>query len=217
MEPLLFAVRVSSAKNTAMFTGIVEEVGRLLWIRAIERGTELQILAPTLADKVTIGESVAVNGCCLTVTGQRSGHISFDLLDETLDRTNLKTLRRDSPVNLERALAANGRIGGHFVQGHIDCTAPAISVEQIRADLRLEIAVPAEFAHYVSYKGSIAINGVSFTIAENSSQSFSVWVIPHTRHRTNLGLIKASELVNLEFDILAKYVERMLGRCVPQD
>lgn len=194
-----------------MFTGLIEEVGRLQWIRATERGTQLQIFAPRLAEGVSVGDSVAVNGCCLTVTGQRSGQLTFDLLHETLECTNLKALRRESPINLERALSARGRLGGHFVQGHADCTARVISFERSNSDHRLEIALAEEFAQYAVYKGSIAINGISLTIAEALAESFVVWIIPHTRQHTNLDTVKAGDLVNVEFDILAKYVERMLA------
>jgi riboflavin synthase len=200
-----------------MFTGLIEEVGRTLWIRASERGTELQIEAPHLARRVSPGDSVSVNGCCLTVRSQRPDQLTFDLLEETLDRTNLKTLRRDSPINLERALAASGRIGGHFVQGHIDCTARVISFEQNGPDHRLEIGISPEFAHYAAYKGSIAINGISLTIAETLLESVAVWIIPHTKQHTNLETVRAGDLVNVEFDVLAKYVERMLSRYVGQD
>ena len=110
-----------------MFTGLVEEVGSVLWIRASDRGTQLQIAAPRIAKEIRTADSVAVNGCCLTISAHRSEQLTFDLLEETLDRTNLKTLRRESPVNLERALAADGCIGGHFVQGHIDCAARIIA------------------------------------------------------------------------------------------
>ena len=199
-----------------MFTGLIEEVGRLQWIRATERGTQLQIIAPRLAENISVGDSVAVNGCCLTVTGQRSGQLTFDLLHETLNCTNLKTLRRESPINLERALAARGRVGGHFVQGHVDCTARVISFERKNADHRLEVALDAEFARYAVCKGSVAINGISHTIAELLPEGFVVWIIPHTRQHTNIDAAKPGELVNIEFDILAKYVERMLASYAPQ-
>jgi len=199
-----------------MFTGLVEEVGGVLWIRATERGTQLQIAAPRIAQAIHTGDSIAVNGCCLTVTAHRDEQLTFDLLEETLDRTNLKALRRESPVNLERPLNADRRLGGHFVQGHIDCTARILACEEIGGEHRLEIELPAEFAHYVAYKGSIAINGISFTVAEVLPKSFAVWVIPHTRRHTNLDSGQVGDWVNLEFDILAKYVERMLPRHVPQ-
>jgi riboflavin synthase len=213
---ILFTASLSFAKNISMFTGLIEEVGRLQWIRATERGTQLQIFAPRVAESISLGDSVAVNGCCLTMTGQRSGHLTFDLLHETLDCTNLKTLRRESPINLERALAARGRVGGHFVQGHVDCTARVISFERRNADYRLEVALAAEFAHHAVYKGSIAINGISLTIAEVLSESLVIWIIPHTRQHTNSDAVKPGDLVNIEFDILAKYVERMLASYAPQ-
>jgi len=200
-----------------MFTGLVEEVGSVLWIRASNHGTQLQIAAPRIAKEIRTGDSVAVNGCCLTVSAHRGEQLTFDLLEETLDRTNLKNLRRESPVNLERALAADSRIGGHFVQGHIDCTARILAFEESGGDHRLEVELPAEFAHYVAYKGSIAINGISFTVAEVLPKSFAVWIIPVTKRETNIDMVKPGDPVNLEFDLLAKYVERMLPRHVPQE
>src|SRR6187431_2052257 len=133
-----------------MFTGLIEEIGSVLWIRATERGTQLQLAAPRIADDVRRGDSVSVNGCCLTVKARRDEQLTFDLLEETLDRTNLRTLRRETPVNLERALAATSRLGGHFVQGHIDCAARVIAFEENGADHRLEIELPPDFAHYVA-------------------------------------------------------------------
>jgi riboflavin synthase len=213
----LLAGANSGTKITGVFTGLIEEVGSVLWIRATDRGTQMQIVAPQLAKQIQVGDSVAVNGCCLTISARRDDQITFDLLEETLDRTNLKLLRRESRVNLERALSAVGRLGGHFVQGHIDCTAPIVSFEQSGDDHRLEVELPGEFAHYAAYKGSIAINGISLTIAEVLPKSFAVWVIPHTKHHTNIDRRKPGDLVNIEFDILAKYVERMLARYAPQD
>ncbi len=195
-----------------MFTGLIEEVGRVLSLRATDQGIQLQLDAPHIAADVAHGDSIAVNGCCLTATAIQNGRLSFDLLEETLDRTNLRTLRRDSPVNLERALAANGRLGGHFVQGHIDCTAGVLSFEESGSDFRLEVELPNEFAHYAASKGSIALNGVSLTIAELLPSSFAVWIIPQTRRKTNFENLQAGDLINLEFDIIAKYVERMLPR-----
>jgi len=213
----LLAGSISGTKGNGVFTGLIEEVGRVLWIRMSDRGTQLEVSAPRLAGAVTVGDSVAVNGCCLTVSAQRAEQITFDLLEETLDRTNLKQLRRDSPVNLERALAAGAPLGGHFVQGHIDCSTKVISFERAGGDSRLEVDLPADFAHYAAYKGSVAINGISLTIAELLAKSFAVWIIPHTKRHTNIDNIGAGDLVNIEFDILAKYVERMLARYAPQD
>ncbi len=199
-----------------MFTGLIEEIGRILQIQTTDRGTQLEIGAPSIAKTMRDGESIAVNGCCLTVTGHRVEELTFDLLQETLDRTNLRLLRPDSSVNLERALAADGRIGGHFVQGHVDCTARVVSFEESGADHRLEIELPGDFAHYVVCKGSVAVNGISLTVAEVLPKSFAVWIIPHTKRHTNLDATATGDLLNVEFDLLAKYVERMFRREVPQ-
>jgi riboflavin synthase len=198
-----------------MFTGLVEEVGSVLAIHSTEGAPRLQIAAPRLATGICVGDSVAVNGCCLTVTAHRDDQLTFDLLEETLDRTNLKTLQRESPVNLERALTADGRVGGHFVQGHIDCTARIVSFEQTGNDHRLEVELPSQFTRYVARKGSVALNGISFTVAEVSPESFAVLVIPYTKRQTNLASARPGDLVNVEFDILGKYVEKMLPPRAP--
>jgi riboflavin synthase len=194
-----------------MFTGLVEEVGRVLWIRAAEQGIQLEITAPRIAPHAHTGDSIAINGCCLTVTSHRQEQVTFDLLEETLDCTNLRQARRDTLVNLERPLRPDGSLGGHFVQGHIDCAARILAFEETGKDYRLEIELPPEFAHYVAYKGSIAVNGISLTVADVGPSSFTVWIIPHTRRATNLQNAEAGQQVNLEFDILAKYVERRLA------
>ncbi len=199
-----------------MFTGLIEEVGTVTSTRERERTKQLQIVAPRIAKKIRTGESVALNGCCLTLSAHRGDQLTFDLLEETLDRTNLKMLRRGSGVNLERALRADGRFGGHFVQGHVDCTSRVISFEQIGGDHRLAVELPAEFARYVACKGSVAIDGISLTIAEVSPMSFVVWIIPHTKRHTNLSRAEAGDMVNLEFDILSKYVERIISARTPQ-
>ena len=191
-----------------MFTGLIQEVG----IVVSSRATAIDLVAPRLAQEIQIGDSVAVNGCCLTVARQDGDKLSFDILKESLDRSNLGSLHSGSRVNLELALAASERLGGHFVQGHIDCAVQILTAEEKNSDLRLEIELPPEFAQYVAFKGSIAINGISLTVAELSSKSFAVWIIPHTRSQTNLADAKPGDLVNLEFDLLAKYVERMLHR-----
>jgi len=197
-----------------MFTGLIEEVGRAVALPASDRGAQLQIDAPRIAKKIRSGDSISVNGCCLTLTSRRGNRLTFDLLQETIARTNLKNLHRNDRVNLERALAANERFGGHFVQGHIDCVSPILSFEKEGANFRLELRLPSEFADYVACKGSIAVNGISFTVAEILARSFVVWVIPYTKRHTNLERAKTGELVNLEFDILAKYVQRVLSSFV---
>jgi riboflavin synthase len=195
-----------------MFTGLIEEVGRVVVLESTGAGTQLRIVAPKIARKIRRGDSLAVNGCCLTVSSRRGNEIVFDLLEETIARTNLKSLQKGSSINLERALAANERLGGHFVQGHIDCVSPITALQKSGADFRLEIELPAEFARYVARKGSIAVNGISLTVAEILPKSFAVWIIRYTKTHTNLGRASVGDLMNLEFDILAKYVERMLKK-----
>lgn len=195
-----------------MFTGLIEQVAPARLLGNIGEARQLAISAPAGWPDLQAGESIAINGCCLTIATLSAGKIIFDLLEETVARTNLGTLDGGSLVNLERALPANGRLGGHFVQGHIDCTARVLRLQQEGADFRLEINLPNDFARYVAPKGSIAVNGVSLTIAERTQQSFVVWIIPHTWEKTNLRLLGAGALVNLEFDILAKYVEQFLPR-----
>ncbi len=194
-----------------MFTGLVEETGELLALERSAAGALLTVRAPLVGTDARLGDSIAVNGCCLTVTARNGETLAFDLLAETLDRTNLGGLAPGAPVNLERALAAHSRLGGHFVQGHIDTTSRVLSFEKVKADHRLEIALPAEFAGYVAFKGSIAIDGISLTVAEVGAASFTVWIIPHTLAMTNLRAKGASAFVNLEFDLLAKYIERLLA------
>jgi len=195
-----------------MFTGLIEEVGTVEAVRARDRGTELQIAASGIAKNVNPGESVAVNGCCLTLTSCRSDFLTFDLLEETIARTNFGDLRQDSPVNLERALRADGRLGGHFVQGHVDCVAAIVGFAARDTDFRLEIELPENSRHYVASKGSIAVNGISLTVADVLPTSFVVWIIPYTKRHTTLDRAAIGNLVNLEFDVLAKYVERMVTR-----
>jgi len=213
-EIALLIVEQNETLAGIMFTGLIEEVGSVLEVDPTDRGTRLQVVAPRLAEKIRIGDSIAVNGCCLTVANRDAERLAFDLLAETLDRTNLRALRRESRVNLERALAADGRLGGHFVQGHVDCAARIVALEKNGADYRLEVELPPDYAHYVAHKGSIAVNGISLTVAELSENSFAVWIIPHTRSQTNLDTVRADDLVNLEFDLIAKYIERMLDRPV---
>src|SRR5262245_22602431 len=171
-----------------MFTGLIEEVGTVIAIRGRDHGTELQIAAPGIAKHVGPGESIAVNGCCLTLTSCRSDCLSFDLLEETIARTNLHHLREGSPVNLERALRADGRLGGHFVQGHVDCVAPIIAFDTNGTDFRLEVELAEISRNYVACKGSIALNGISLTVAEVLPKSLVVWIIPYTKRHTNLDL-----------------------------
>jgi len=194
-----------------MFTGLVEETGTLLAFEQSSSGARLTLRAPLVCSDTKLGDSIAVNGCCLTVTVRDGDTLSFDLLAETLARTNLGQLQPGVPVNLERALAAHARLGGHFVQGHIDTTSEILVFEPVGADHRLEIALPADVARYVAFKGSIAIDGISLTVADVQADRFVVWIIPHTLAMTNLRTKRAGDRVNLEFDLLAKYVERIVS------
>ena len=193
-----------------MFTGLIEDIGKVVAARATEHGVQLEIAAPGTAKQVRAGQSIAVNGCCLTLTSRRGDRLTFDLLEETLARTNLRDLRPNSQVNLERALRADGRFGGHFVQGHVDCVSRIMAFDKKGPDFRLEIELPKEFAPYVASKGSIAVNGISLTVADILPKRFVAWIVPYTKRHTNLDCAKTGDLVNLEFDILAKYVEKMV-------
>jgi riboflavin synthase len=199
-----------------MFTGLIEEVGTVIAVNTSKSGNQLKIATPRIAKKLRRGDSLAVNGCCLTLNSHRGDELIFDLLEETIARTNLKNLQRKQLVNLERAVTASERFGGHFVQGHIDCVSPVIACQKSGADFRLEIELPDVFAHYVARKGSIAVNGISLTVADVLPKSFVTWIIPHTKTHTNLDRVQAGNLMNLEFDILAKYVERMVSRYGPK-
>jgi len=197
-----------------MFTGLIEDIGKVVAARATEHGVQLEIAAPGTAKQVRAGQSIAVNGCCLTLTSRRGDRLTFDLLKETLARTNLRDLQPNIPVNLERALRADGRLGGHFVQGHVDCVSRIMAFDKKGPDFRLEIESPKEFAPYVASKASIAVNGISLTVADILPKRFVAWIIPYTKRHTNLDCAKTGDLVNLEFDILAKYVERMVAPLV---
>jgi riboflavin synthase len=200
-----------------MFTGLVEELGEVVSLELLPSGgVQLVVRAPLIALEAQLGDSVAVNGCCLTVAAKPDGLLQFDLLQETLARTSLGEVRPGGGVNLERALAAGGRFGGHFVQGHVDCTAKILGFEPKGADWRLEVELPEGAGRYFVEKGSIAVDGISLTVASVDTASFVLWIIPHTLQRTNLSLRRVGDLVNLEYDLLAKYVERMLDRTVPK-
>jgi riboflavin synthase len=199
-----------------MFTGLIEEIGRVCAVDVGEGGNQLRLTAPHLSQRLKIGDSIAVNGCCLTVTSQQGAELTCGLLKETIARTNLGRLQRDDLVNLERPIPAGAALGGHFVQGHIDCTSRILDLAKTKDDSRLEIALQPEQARYVAEKGSIAVNGISLTIAEAKEASFVTWIIPHTLRCTNLRHARAGDLVNLEFDVLAKYVERMLPHALSE-
>ena len=196
-----------------MFTGIVECSAAVEALEATPTGGRLRLAGVPFAGDVALGESVAVNGCCLTVTAaeKEDGRLYFDLLGETLRVTNLGAQKSGSAVNLERALRVGDRLSGHYVQGHVDTVAEVLGFEEVGQDFRLEIALPAAFASMIIHRGSICVDGISLTVAELKEASFVCWIIPHTREVTNLRTRRAGDRVNLEFDVLAKYVQRSLG------
>ena len=202
-----------------MFTGIVEELGRVVRLETVEDSARLTVEAPTVTQDVSLGDSVSVNGCCLTVAAVHGSTFTADLMAETLTRTTLGSQAPGDPVNLERALRASDRLGGHIVQGHVDATAEVLDHHRGEHWDLLRIGLPQEIARYVAVKGSVALDGVSLTVVDASDvapvpgagASLSVGLIPETLRRTTLGTRRPGERVNLEVDVLAKYAERLLG------
>jgi riboflavin synthase len=199
-----------------MFTGIVEETGVVKAIKPGAKSIALTIETKVCGRDLQLGDSLAVNGCCLTVvklSGPKNRRlVQMDLLQETWTRTNLQHTKIGAAVNLERALAANGRFGGHFVSGHIDGLGTIKRWEKSGADYVLEVAAPQDILRYMVFKGSIAIDGISLTVAKVKKKSFVIWIIPHTHAVTALRERKVGDQVNLEADLLAKYVERFTSK-----
>lgn len=190
-----------------MFTGLVEITGRVISLQTRGEQARLNVDIP-FAHELELGESVAVNGCCLTVASIEKNSIAFDLLAQTLSLTSLGALQESSLVNLERALLPTTRLGGHFVQGHVDATGSILDLSPRGQDHRLEISLPEKVQRYCIPQGSIAIDGISLTIAELHEHSAVFWIIPHTIARTNLKDKTTGSPVNLEADLLAKYAAR---------
>ncbi|MFZ3170635.1 MAG: riboflavin synthase [Carboxydocellales bacterium] len=193
-----------------MFTGIVEELGQLKGIKSGSKSAFLEIKAKQVLQDVKIGDSIAVNGVCLTVTSFQQDWFTADVMAETLNKTNLGSLRSGERVNLERALRLSDRLGGHIVSGHIDGVGTITSQKVVDIAVLTEIAAPPQVLKYVINKGSIAIDGISLTVVELTSSGFTVSLIPHTAKLTTLGFKKTGDRVNLEGDVLGKYVERLL-------
>ena len=196
-----------------MFTGIIEESGAVDSLQARAAGARLKVRCATVMSDMTEGASIAVNGVCLTAVELRPDSFSADLAPETLRRSNLGDLRAGSRVNLERPLSPSGRLDGHIVQGHVDATGEFLSLEALGDDnWWLRIRVPAELDPFLVYKGSIAIDGISLTIAAIETDALSVTIIPHTYRNTTLGTYRPGARVNIECDILAKHVEKLLRK-----
>jgi riboflavin synthase len=199
-----------------MFTGIIEETGTVESIHPGEKSIRLTLKLRKTGGGLKVGDSLAVNGCCLTVAELtakgRAKTAQFDLLNETWNLTNLQHCRAGSLVNLERSLEAGGRLGGHFVTGHIDGVGKIITWEKTGDDHQLQIAAPEDVMRYVIHKGSIAVDGISLTVAAVEKGSFTIWIIPHTFESTALSERAVGDAVNLEADMLGKYVERFAAR-----
>ncbi len=195
-----------------MFTGIVEETGSVVRVQKGAHSAVLTVQARKVLEGTRIGDSIAVNGICLTVTAMSPDTFTADVMHETLDRTGLSGLGPGSPVNLERAMPADGRFGGHIVSGHIDGVGRITDVRRDDTAVWYTVEAAPELLRLVVEKGSIALDGISLTVAATGRNTFSVSIIPHTAAQTVLGRRKAGDLVNLETDIIGKYVEKLMGR-----
>ena len=193
-----------------MFTGIIEELGRIVSVKRGMKSSILQIEGKKIFDDLKIGDSVAVNGVCLTVTSMAGRSFWTDVMSETLQRSSLGILKQNSVVNLERAMAADGRFGGHIVSGHIDGTGTISRIERDDNAVWFTIKAPQRLMKYIVEKGSVAIDGISLTVAKTEREEFSVSIIPHTIRETTLGGKNVGNIVNLENDVVGKYIERFL-------
>ncbi|MGE5812658.1 MAG: riboflavin synthase [Ignavibacteria bacterium] len=198
-----------------MFTGLVEETGELVNKIKTGEGYRLDIKASKVLDDLKIGNSISVNGCCLTVVKRGNSDFSVDVIEETLKKTNLGSLDISGRVNLERPLKTDDRLGGHFVLGHVDTTGIVAEVRELSSSHFMKITFPEQFKRYLIYVGSVAIDGVSMTVADLEDNSFSVGIIPHTWKETIFSDKKPGTTVNLEFDVLGKYVERIMNENPP--
>lgn len=193
-----------------MFTGIIEEVGSVASIRKGADSCVLTVNASRVLEDAHLGDSIATNGVCLTVTSFTSHSFSADVMHETLNRSSLGSLHIGSPVNLERAMLAGGRFGGHIVSGHIDGVGTISSIKEDDNAVWYTVEAPSNILRYIIEKGSITIDGISLTVAKVTNSNFSVSIIPHTRAQTNLASKKVGDVLNLENDLVGKYVERLM-------
>jgi riboflavin synthase len=197
-----------------MFTGLIEEVGRITSIVDIDGKRRLTVAAKELAKQLNVGDSIAVSGVCLTAVDVTAGSFGADLAAETWTRTSFSRVAEGATVNLELPLKADGRMGGHMVQGHVDGTGKFVGLEPVRnaQDFWLHVEIPAELEKYVVFKGSVAIEGISLTVARLEGTRLTIAIIPHTCEMTNLGSLKPGDPVNIETDIVAKYLEKWMSR-----
>jgi riboflavin synthase len=195
-----------------MFTGLIEEIGIVSMISKIPAGRTIQISAERITEDLSPDDSVALNGVCLTATQVEAPIFSVTAVEETLNTTTLQTLRKGDLINLERALQVGDRLGGHFVQGHVDGTGRIDSLKKIGSGFEMEITIPDHLMQYIIEKGSICIDGISLTVAAIMKQHIRIAVVPHTVERTTLKHARVGSRVNVEVDMMAKYVEKVLGR-----
>ncbi|WP_028950503.1 riboflavin synthase [Sulfurihydrogenibium subterraneum] len=195
-----------------MFTGLIEEVGKIKSIKKNSDGIRLVVSCRKVLDGTVLGDSIAVNGVCLTVVEMDKESVSFDVSQETIKRSNLSFLKTGDYVNLERSLTPQSRLGGHIVQGHVDTTGSIVSITPLGSHTNFKISFPPEYENLVIEKGSIAIDGISLTINYLNKNVIDLNIIPHTLENTNLKYRKVGDVVNIEFDILGKYVAKMIGR-----
>ena len=198
-----------------MFTGIIEEIGKVIRVQRTAGSSFIEIQAEKVLTDAHIGDSIAVNGVCLTVTDMTNDTFRADVMNETLSRSSLGSLVSGSMVNLERAMAANGHFGGHIVSGHIDGTGIITDVKNDGIAVWYTISAEDSLLRYIVEKGSIAIDGISLTVAKVTNSTFSVSIIPHTASETTLSMKKTGDIVNLENDIIGKYVERLIKTSEP--
>jgi len=201
-----------------MFTGLIEEVGKVKSLVNFSNGKKISIECKKVLEGIKIDDSISINGICLTVVEHNHDFFSAIAIEETLRKSNLGSLTPQSKVNLERAMLPTARLGGHLVQGHIDCTSKVIKIENEGAGKLIYLSLPNQYYNYIVEKGSICINGVSLTVASKpNKESFSVAIIPHTWEVTTIGQLSIGSIVNLEFDIIAKYVENMIKPFLPNN
>jgi riboflavin synthase len=195
-----------------MFTGLIEEIGKVIFIKQFGGGLRISFSASIVLKDLQIGDSININGVCLTVVGFTNDTFEVESVEETLKKTNLGRLKLNNIVNLERSLTLNKKLGGHFVLGHVDTTGKITGIKKLASSYVVTVSYPKEFSGYLVNVGSIALDGISLTIAGFDENHFNVSVIPHTLKSTNLAARKKGDEVNLEFDILGKYVARLIGK-----
>lgn len=192
-----------------MFTGLIQEIGKIARIQKVGGGIKLTTYALKSTSELSVNDSVAINGCCLTVVSKTEKEFTVEAVEETLKKTSLGELTKGSFVNLELAMQLHDRLGGHLVLGHVDATGGIVSVKKMDSSWLYDVRIPAEFLHYVIPVGSIAIDGVSLTVARIQNDQITVSIIPHTFENTTFQFLKTGSMVNLEFDVIGKYIERL--------